>query len=273
MSEGPTYLSCVLDDGKLMMGDQSVRGNRFKPHSFVVGDAINFKPNTDATTARGNIVFTGDKSLIAGSILTKDTYRFYLTFPESAGDFSIGNLVLNMQREDGTIFPFIFVASKVPYFKQAAAPGDTGNRYVFNFIQKIINVEDALNITIQTPAYASLPGYKTEFDLPQPSQAGFQQFYVQEPLYSSVPFIGLRRSIDNSYWGMPLYSRVGHPYFGILDGGRAGESRITTFSKFYYGGRLGTQSRKFRRRYGGLKLTDKPTRRIGGLRLPPVPTS
>lgn len=273
MAEGTTYLSCILEDGKLMMGDQTVRGKKFTPHSFTVGDKVNFTPNTSNTAIEGNLVFTGDKVNIAGSIIAKDTYRFDLTFTEQTGDFTIGNIILNMQREDGLIFPAIAVASKVPYFKQAATPGTTGNRYVFSFIERIFNVEDALEITVQAPAYASLAGYKTEYDLPQPSQAVFQQFYVQEPLHASAPFIGLRRAVDNTFWGFPLYSRLGHPYFGILDGGRAGESRLQENSKFYWGARLNTPNSSFKRTYGGIKLTDKPTRRIGGMPLPPLPVS
>jgi hypothetical protein len=265
MADAVTYLSTILNDGKLAIGQGLVQAKRLKPYNFVVGNAYNFTPTEDATVPSGDIVFTGTKSLIAGSILTKDTFRFSLTLPETAGDFDVGNIMLYVQSDDGTIFPFIWVVSKIPYPKKAVQGTNVGDRYVFNFIEKIINANDILAITVQNPALASLAGYRTELELPSPSQALFQQFYVQEPLYSPVPFIGARRSIDNSYWGMPLYSRLGDPFFGVLDSGRAGE-RIST-TKMYWGGRLSMKPEALKINYGGGLLTDTPTRSIGGLPL------
>jgi hypothetical protein len=271
MSDAPTYLSCILNDGKFAIGQAMVQRKKIKPHSFIIGDAYAFTPTEDGTTAAGNIVYVGDASLVTGYITAKDTFKFNLTLPESSGPFVVGNIVFNVASDDGTVFPFIWVAMKIPYPKTGQLPGQIGNRFVFELIEKLINANDVLQIDIIPAEYFSLAGYRNETELPSPSDALFQEFIVQEPLYSPVPFIGARRSIDNSYWGMPLVFRIGDPFFGVLDGGRAGELVKSQQARMFWGGRLRMAPTDLKINYGGSKLTDRPGYTIGGDPLPANP--
>jgi hypothetical protein len=271
MSTVPTYLSCIVNDGKLAIAEALIQGKKITPHSFIIGDTYNFTPTDDGTVVAGNVVYVGTRGLITGSILSKDQFRFNLVVPESAGPFTVGNIMFYVQSDDGTVFPFIWVAMKIPYPKAGQAPGSIGNRFVFELIEKIVNVTDVLDIEIQPSEYFSLAGFTSELELPTPSEALFQQFVVHEPRYSPVPFVGMRRGVDNTYWGMPLPFRVGDPFFGILDGGRAGEPKYPSQSRMFWGGRLRMQPSDLMVNYGGGNLTDKPVYSIGGEPLPANP--
>jgi hypothetical protein len=266
MSDTDTYLSCILDEGKFAIGQSLVQRKRLRPHSFVIGTEYNFTPAENGIAVRGAKVYTGTKALITGSILSKDRFRFSLTVPEKAGDFDVGNIILYVESDDGTVFPFIWVVSKIPYPKTAAKDGEIGNRFVFNLVEKIINANDILAITIEAPDFASLASYKNEYELPNTSEILFQQFYVQEPKFSPAPFIGARRAIDNTYWGMPLFSKLGDPFFGVVDSGRAGENVLLNI-KIIWGGKLKMDSADLKKNLGGSTLTDSINSFIGGVPL------
>jgi hypothetical protein len=263
MSEIPTYLSCIVDDGKYAIGQALVQQKKIRPYCFTIGNAYNFTPLESGTEVQGDLVYTGSGSLIKGYIVSKDTFKFSLTVPESAGDFDVGNILLYMQSDDGQIFPFIWAVMKIPYPKQKQIENTVGNRFVFEFIEKIVNVTDILQMDIVANEYASLAGYQNEFDLPIPSQALFQQFVVHEPKFSPVPFVGMRRTVDNSYWGLALYSKVNDPFFGTIASGQAGDSKGSK-DNIFWGGTIKMTDDKLPITYGGGTIASNPTFSIGG---------
>lgn len=268
MTTTANYLSTIMDDGKLAINEALTQGKKLKPYAFIIGDAYNFVPDKTATDpVQGNKVYIGGQSLISAEIKDKETAAFTVTVPENAGPFTVGNILLQLQADDGTIFNAIWYVSKIPYPKTILT--SAGSRLVITFVQKIINAEQALAITVVPPAFSSLAGYPTEADLPKPENSLFQQFVVQDPVYTQTPVIGTRRTLDNQYWAMPLSSRLDEPFFGILDGGKAAEGKRPYDKRWFWGGRLGMPPNQLPFNYGGLKLTDNGNiANIGGDPLP-----
>lgn len=267
----PNYRSIVLDSGKLAVTKAIAQKQRIQAFMFKTGDAYNFVPTGNASDVSGTTVFVGDASLIQSTILAPDKARFSLIIPEAAGGFTIGNIMLYVVNLDtGELIPFIWYVSKVPYPKRVPpTDGTIRDRLIFTMTEKIFNIGDALTITVQPPEYFSLAQYRNEEDLLRADLMLFQQFILQNPKFSNSPILAARRSYDNQIYGSPLYSRLDEPFFGVLDGGRASESRSSPYKgRWFWGAKLGTDNSKITHNYGGLQLTDTPDTNIGGIPLP-----
>lgn len=261
MAVKKNYRSILLQDGFYALSQALAQKKRIFPAAFVVGDAFDFDPVDSATLPSGNIVFTGGAALVNATVLAKNKVRFTVTFPETVGGFDIGNVILSMQTEDGVILPFMWFVSDVPYPKQIT--NGVGNRLVFHFVEEIKNIEDALTITVEPPAHWSLPQYSNDAEAPPAELGLFQQYILQTTVGNPRPALAVRRPLDNKTFGIPLSERLDSPFFGRIDGGRAGESRVEYLGRYFWGGRLNSETVNYAT-YGGGDLGDAPPYIIGG---------
>lgn len=251
--------SKVLNTGTGALGRALGDGVRIPIGRFRVGDASNFEPDEAAIGPSGNLVYTAYTDKISIDILSDNELKSTLTFTEDAGDFNIGNIVLDLLVEDEYV-PFLIWVSDIPIPKIAfnKDTGAIGNRLALSFTEKVENIDEVLDINVLPTIYASLPQFSNEVAVPPAATALFQTGILQTWGTSFRPALFARRSIDDTYFGSPLLDRIDSPYFGERDGGITGTIKAPYNGIWMWGGHFGTPDADYEPEIaGGGRLSDK----------------
>jgi hypothetical protein len=228
----------LLDTGKAALATSVAEGLPVQVVAYSVGQAANYVPDTSSLEVLPNAVFTGDASTISSSVINTDEIRYTITLLEPVGPFNVGNIMLFIQLgSDPTLIPYLYGVLPVAVPKYANNPPATiGNRLVFNLTAEYTNVSEAFNLEVVTPNYSSLPNYRDENDLPTPETAVYQQSVLQNCTITGAPALTVRRSIDDSWFINPFFSRIDDPEFGSLNGGIVGDNYVPYVGAFNSGG-------------------------------------
>lgn len=242
----------LLNTGKAALAAAIAEGKKLKVAAYRIGQAANFEASVSATNVTPISVYQGDAINISTSLVNDDQIRYVVTVPESVGPFSVGNIMLFLVDENGTLIPYLHGIQPVPIPKyKNNPPAVIGNRLVFNLTAKYTNISEAFQLVIKTPVYASLPNYRDEYELPNPSYAVYQQAVLQNNTVNGNPGLAVRRNIDNSWYLNVFFQRIDDPDYGSLRGGVVGDSYLPFYGDYWAGGLYNTASSAFDRRLDG----------------------
>jgi hypothetical protein len=228
----------ILDTGRAALARAFAEGSRVTPGRFRVGSGINFVPPGNGISPSPVVVYTGPQNLIAVNIININQVRFSMTLPEDVGDFSLGNVMLDLDI-DGEYVPFIWWVSDVVIPKEKFDPDDpnkVGNRFIISFIEEFINFADVISIVVTSPTFSSMPSYMAQYNVPPPEAALFQQAVVQNDSRTRTPALISRRAADNRWFGFPFLERLDNPFFGQLRGGYTGDGYFPYTGDYIWGG-------------------------------------
>ena len=227
----------LLNSGKAALAAAIAEGKKLKVAAYRVGQAANFEPSVAATNVAPTSMYQGTAATIDTSLINGDEVRYTITLLEPVGPFNIGNVMLYLAEDDGSLIPYLYgvLPIAVPKYK-SNPPATIGNRLVFNMTAKYTNVSEAFELTVVTPVFASLPNYRDEYDLPQPQSASYQQSVLQNNTNTGSPAIAVRREIDNSWFVQTHFQRIDDPDFGAMKGGVAGDAYLPFYGNYFSGG-------------------------------------
>lgn len=222
----------LLNEGKRLITGALTGFTPIGPSYFKIGNTAGFTANKEHTDITGTLVYTGLSGLIQSRRIRDDTVRYTMTIPEDAGPFDIGNIMLWMSHADNTPAP---VASIVLPSLVAKLPGainlenstpfpTPGTRFVIALTIKHTVDELDAEVEIIVPEFSSLAFYASENDVPPPLDNPWLQFVVMQDSRTDRPALVSKKD-SNSYWGIPFFTNLRHPYFGVLDGGQVGDGR------------------------------------------------
>jgi hypothetical protein len=234
MSTFPTVV--VLSTGEVALVDVLASELRLTPFQARIGESFAFQPTENGSIPSPSLVFTVPQQNIRAAVINQNQVRFAITFTEDEGNFVIGNIILDLVDQDGDIFPFCWWVSDIGISKIQYSTSDVGNRYIISFIVEFFNIADAINMTVTSPLFASIPSYDNELVLPDPNSALFQQQVLQIHSITGTPALAMRRSNDTRYFGFPYLQRLDHPFFGSLEGGFTGDNYKVYTGDVYWGG-------------------------------------
>lgn len=232
----PTLDAKILTAGKTVISNALLGVTPAQPHSFSCGDEFGFDPDATDTAPRGNLVFTGDAAAITSHRLAEDTVRYVCQITEQHGPFTLGNLVLNVMNDSGSVVPFISVVFPVAVQKLNSDPNATASGYQVPGTRLAINIElkhtdevEIASVTIVTPDFAFLPSFETEATVPVGAALTYKNFVISHHTIVKRPILG---TVDGNAirWGIPFSQQINDPGFGQLDGGDDSEDH------FYYDG-------------------------------------
>lgn len=226
----------ILDTGNQALANALATGKRLVPGRFRVGEAVNFVPSASGVNPTPNTIYTGGPDLIDVKIINKDTVRYALTLPESAGDFTIGNIILDFLQDGTTYIPGIWWASDVGIPKERYSIESVGNRFVISFFERFVDFAGAIAITVTPPVRASLVQYLNQGVIPSPETILYQQFVLQHHTVSQTPVFVTRRPQDNKYYATGYMQRLESPYFGAIHGGFVGDRYRQYRDDYVWGG-------------------------------------
>lgn len=250
----------LLDSGKAALASAIANGTKLKIGAYRIGQAANFAASTSATNVSPVSVYQGTAANISTSLVENDQIRYVITVPESVGPFSVGNIMLFLQDEEGELIPYLHGIQPVPIPKYKSNPPTIiGNRLVFNLTAKYTNISEAFTLVVSSPVYASLPNYRDEYELPNPSYAVYQQAVLQNNTVNGSPGLVVRRSIDNSWYINTFFQRIDDPAYGILKGGIAGDSYLPFYGDYYSCGLYTNSSSDFNNTIDGGASWASPT--------------
>ena len=262
----------ILDAGKPIISNAITGLSTSYSTGFQIGTTHGFEILTSETGPRGEIVHIGKTQDVAVTRIAVDTVRFACSVTEGAGPFTMGNLVLYMQDDNGDSVPFIMVAFPHPIVKnpssdQVTTDGFTlpGSRFVVAIHVKHSDELTDVEVIILPPDYSSLPTFATEDDVPPGPALTFKQFVVAHDTRAKTPVL-FTVDHNNTRWGIPFYTQLRDPRFGQLDGGVDGEGWGGEYSEIVFGMFYTTPEINFSENpVGGASYTDSSIlQTIGG---------
>lgn len=224
-------------------------------HSFIIGDAVDFVTNPAETAPRGNITFTGDRSLIQIKYLNNDKdLRISLVIPEEYNGMDVGNIVVYAKHR-GAVVPIISIVLPNIVKKEAVFPDVEpstnfkypGTRLIISLTVKYVDQQpfDDVTINVVSPEFSNLPFYGHSADVPAGNLNPYQQFIVNV-LDNAGGMPGLvTKDLNDSYWTSPLWQDIDSPKFGVLDGGSGSDGYELDRTKWLFGGWFITPDAKF----------------------------
>lgn len=254
----------IKTEGQALIGGAHSGYSRFAPHSFKLGSGFGYTPVMGGNAPNGTVVFTGDASMMSVKLITANTVRYTLTVPEGVGPFDFGSVVLYANAFDGT--PLAFLEAALPFSipKVVADPNlsnatpfpKPGSRLVISFFHSWNPVTDDSSVTVvvQAPAYANIPKFDSDANLPAPSLNPWEQFVLDNHSLTGSPAIVTKRS-DGSYWGLPLEQNVMSPRFGVLSGGFSGDGYVNDQRGYAWGHKYTTPNDAYKGQVGGMGYT------------------
>lgn len=224
-------------------------------HSFIIGDAVDFDADPNETAPRGNITFTGDKSLVKIKYLNSDKdLRISLVIPEEYNGIEVGNIVVYALHR-GTIKPVISIVlpnlvkkeAVFPDFEPSTSFKYPSTRLIISLTVKYVDQQpfDDVTINVVSPEFSNLPFYGHSSDVPPGNLNPYQQFLInQMDMAGGVPAL-VTKDLANSYWSTPLWQDINSPKYGILDGGQDGDNYEIDRTKWLWGGWFITPDAKY----------------------------
>lgn len=245
-------------------------------HSFIIGDSVNFTPDTGETSPRGNITFTGGRENLKLKISNEDKdLKVSLTIPEEYNEIKIGNIVLYTY-QGGTIKPFCMLVLTELVIKRNPSSLITdqffkypANRMVISISITYVDVDSIgvdYTINVETPNFANLPYFGNDFQIPVVEENPHPQFVVNQMLSLGGYPTFVSKNIENThYFASPVFQDIGSPKFGILNSLRSDyheDLRVT----WVWGQTYTTPEEGFRGVVGGTAYTETENiTKIGGL--------
>lgn len=262
----------LLKTGKSLLTSSLTGFSLFAPIKYEIGNSYGFTPDENDTVARGSIVYTGSSLEVQSRQLSEDTARYIITVPETAGPFSIGNIVLygSMWNADpvpmfSVVLPFLYAKEKslasVVSGTQYPVPG---NRFIINITIRHSLEATTVNVTITTPTFSSLAYFTDETNYPPPATNPWTTFVLHNDSRTHMPAMVMTRS-DGTQWGIPTWQSIRDPKFGIADGGQMGDGYAPTGMTFIWGQQYTTPAASFKGSIGGTSYTMPSSTFIGNL--------
>ncbi|MDE1905079.1 MAG: phage tail protein [Rhodospirillales bacterium] len=154
------------------------QGLKVQISSFQIGSAlITPQPTMTGVTT---LVYTGTADQITySSNASTDEITFYVSLGETVGNFYIGNI--GLFTTDGTMFAISALANQEYKLKTdtGTSPPTTGNSRIYAIVVALTNVQNLIDVSIISPAYASLPSVTTEAQLPSVNAAPYNAYIVE----------------------------------------------------------------------------------------------
>lgn len=256
--------SVLKSEGDALIGGGFSGYSRFAPYGFKLGSGFAYTPTRDGNQPNGTIVYEGGPGMITSKMVSLNSVRYTLTVPEGVGPFDFGSVVLYMNAFDGT--PLAFLEASFPYAipKVISDPGISnaspfpkpGSRVVISFFHTWNPLTDESAITVQLlpAAYANIPKFDSDVNLPAPAVNPWEQFVIDNHSLTGSPAIVAKRS-DGSYWGLPLEQNVMSPKFGVLSGGHAKDGYVNDQRGYAWGHKYTTPNDAYKGQVGGMSYT------------------
>lgn len=262
----------LLNAGKDLITSSMTGFSLFAPFKYEIGNAYGFDPNATDTTARGTIVHTGNALEVQSRRMSEDTARYTITIPESAGPFSIGNIVLYCTMWNATPIPMFSVV--LPFLYEKAVSNSIvsnnvqyptpGNRFIVNITIKHSVEATGVTVNIQTPTFSSLPFYADDTTYPPPGLNPWTTFVLHYDSRTNMPSLVTTRA-DGTQWGIPSWQNIRNPKFGVADGGQMGDGYAPTGLSYLWGQRYSTPPSSYRGKIGGSSYAFPAGNFIGNL--------
>jgi hypothetical protein len=249
-------MTCILDTGNEALVRALAKGKKLVAGRFRVGEDINFNPPRTGTNPMSQTVFVGGMDLISVKIIDKDTLRYSMTLPETAGNFNIGNVILDFLMDDDTYIPGIWWVSDVAIPKERFTDTTVGNRFIISFHEKFIDFAGAVAITVTPPVRASLPQYLNQGALVTAETTLYQQLVIQHHSIGRTPVFVTRRPQDNKYYATGYMQRLESPYFGAVHGGFMADGYNQYYGEWVWGGWFISPPSEYREVIDGGDFTD-----------------
>lgn len=249
-------MTCILHTGNEALVEALAKGKKLTAGRFRVGEDYNFNPLKTGVNPRIQTVFTGGVELISVKVLEKDTIRYSMTLPETAGNFNIGNVILDFVSEDNVYIPGIWWVSDVPIPKETFTDTTVGNRFIVSFHEKFQDFDGAVAITVTPPVRASLPQYKNQNALVTADTTLYQQLVIQHHSVGRTPVFVTRRPQDNKFYATGYMQRIESPYFGAVHGGFMADRYEQYYGQWIWGGWFLSPESEYREVIDGGDFTD-----------------
>ena len=158
--------------------------------SFQIGSAL----ITPAATMTGvtSLVYTGTTSQITyAANASTNQMVLYITLGETVGPFTVGNIGLFLS--DGTMFSItaLAIAETKTVTNTTVVPNVVGNTRIFAIPITLTNVQNIINVSSLSPAYASLPSVATEAQLPSVATAPYNAYAINALSKTNVASIAV----------------------------------------------------------------------------------
>lgn len=230
-------------------------------HSFVIGDAFDFVPDPSESAPRGQITFTGDRSLVKVKYFDNDmSMRISMVIPEDYNNVRIGNVVAYAFSQ-GQIVPILSIVLPNIVTKTSAFPElepevkfkYPSSRLVISAVVQYVEETpfDQVTINLISPEFSNLHFYGHSNDIPLGGVNPHQQFILNQMDGAGATPAFVTKDADDSYWTTPLWQDLNSPKFGIIDGGVHGQGYDEPRMKWLWGGMFSTDNTEFGGMIGG----------------------
>lgn len=234
--------------------------------SFLIGDSVNFIPESSETMPRGNITFNGTKDLMKLKLFDDNkSIKVSCIIPEQYDEIDVGNIVLYSYK-NGVNRPFCMLVLNEVVTKRNPSSQITdqfnkypGNRLIINVTIAYVDVDNLdvdYTIEVMDPSFANLPYFGDDFDIPLVHENPHSQFVVNEMFsLGKLPAFVTKNATNDAYFASPVFQNIASPKFGILNSFNAdfhGNDRIT----WVWGQTYDTPEEGFRGIIGGISYED-----------------
>lgn len=194
----------LLDSGKNAILDALSTQSTLIVNKYLIGSTANVTLDSAATAPSALIdpagKYDGDGTDITYVKVNSSEIRFVLTLDEGDGDFTIGNFMLLLQ--DDTPFAHATLTTAVEKIKNNL-PSSVGNRYSFNMTIGFTNISNAVDVSLLSADYATLPSVSNQNALPLAGLAPYESYILQNDVRTGRPSIVVKRNIDNNWFSIP----------------------------------------------------------------------